>query len=107
MAELSQMFKDAAAMRKRTEKDLAAMLALYTEFSGEVDKRFREEYSDNGGRMEGLEDFFALNNLLKRNLASLKNAFGSLKMVKPLDAFEVSEKEIEDKKVEAAVKGGN
>lgn len=107
MSGLSQMFKDAAAMRKRTEKDLMAMLALYTEFSGEVDKRFREEYSDNGGKMAGLEDFFALNNLLKRNLASVKNSFGSLKMVKPLDAFEVSENEIEEKQVAAAVKGGN
>lgn len=107
MSDLTQMFKDAAAMRKRAEKELAAMLALYVEFSGEVDKRFQEEYSDNGGKMEGLEDFFALKNLLKRNLATLKHSFGSLKMIKPLDAFEISEKEIEEKQVEAAVKGAN
>jgi hypothetical protein len=73
------------------------ILEIYAELESDVNNRFREEYSKNDGKIDGLEDFYMLRNVIRKNNIGLKNAFTILSRMQNLKGFDISEEQIEDK----------
>jgi hypothetical protein len=70
---------------------------MYGSLESEVGLRFREEHSKNAGRMEGLEDFYMLNQIVKKNLISVKQAYSIVHRMKDISGYDITE-EIEEVK---------
>lgn len=85
--ELAKMIIELENLRKKLIQDSDNFLNLYMNFEKELRKRFDNEYLNNKGSIEGLEDFRKMvllsqkncniirtvNNLLKKNIINLKD----------------------------------
>jgi len=104
MADLNKITKDATALRGKILKDLDTLIKVYGEFEGSVTDRFRDEYSKNAGSLNGLEDFYMLNSVVRKNHIAVKNAYALLKRMRDIDGYEISEEEVLDKELEELLK---
>ncbi len=98
MPNLNEKLKSAENIKKKLIADFEAMLDIYGGMSDEVNEKFRNEYQSNKG-LNGIEDFLVLNNIVKKNMMSLKNAYGLLKKMRSTSGFDVEElidKELSD-----------
>ena len=83
-------------LSKKIKQDVGALAAQYGNLSGEVNKRFRDELREQKGKMDGLEDFYQLSILVKRNAQVVNHVLGMLSKVTDISSFDISE-EVEKK----------
>ena len=101
MQDLSSKIKQITESRKAVLAQLEKFVTLQSEVSEEVADKFKEEYQQNKGEMAGLEDFYMLNNILKRNTSSVKNACELIRRMKSISGFDVSEEAITNAEIDA------
>ena len=101
---LNQITRDATVLRGKVLKDLETLTKMYGELEGSVADKFRDEYSKNAGSLNGLEDFYMFNSIVKKNRIAVKNAYALLKRMRGVDGYEVDEEEILDKELEELLK---
>jgi len=97
MADLNRMSSEATDILSDVKGKMHKILEIYAELESDVNNRFREEYSKNDGKIDGLEDFYMLRNVIRKNNIGLKNAFTILSRMQNLKGFDISEEQIEDK----------
>jgi Skp family chaperone for outer membrane proteins len=102
MPNLENMRDEVSNLTKKVQREVRDLLGLYKSFQEEIEARFREELREQDGKMEGLEDFYGLNLLLKRNFQNVGNATTLLSRLKDFSGFDISEEELEriEKKME-------
>jgi hypothetical protein len=100
MPDLDYMGKNVIGLTKKIQKDLKELLGLYKKFQGEIETRFREELQEQNGKMDGLEDFYGLNLLLKRNFQNVGNSNTLMSRLKDFSGFDISETDESPKKKE-------
>ena len=70
-----------------------------------MEEKFREEVREQGGKMDGLEDFYRLNMVVKRNSQIISNTLGMINKVKDISGFNIEEitEDIENKNIKELV----
>ena len=99
MEDLNKITSDITVLKKKILKDLDTFITLYTKLGSDVDSRFKDEYRNNRGLLDGLEDFHLLNYLCKKNLSAAKSAHSVIARIKDISGFDIKEEEI-DKELE-------
>ena len=99
MAELNGMLKRADEARNKALEAIDALFLYSSKVSSEVASRFRDEYRE-AGSTTGLEDFYALNNVLRKNLINAKQARELLRRMKSTEGYDISEEEIVEQQLE-------
>jgi len=97
MADLNRMSSEATDILSDVKGKMHKILEIYAELESDVNNRFRDEYTKNDGKIDGLEDFYMLRNVIRKNNIGLKNAFTILSRMQNLKGFDISEEQIEDK----------
>lgn len=100
MPDLNKTLKTASSLQKKLLEDLVTLNKMYDDAASEINGRFRDEYQRNSGNMNGLEDFFMLNTIVKKNGMSIRNALNLVKRMKNVEGFEISEENLEDAELE-------
>jgi hypothetical protein len=104
MADLNNIKKQITDLTNKAQSDLSNLLDAYGSMQEDVETRFRTEQREQGGRMDGLEDFYSLNLLVKRNLQTVSNTVGMLKRLRDISGFDISEiTDLEYKKIKEIV----
>lgn len=85
------MRDEVCALTTKSKKDLAAIAKLYQSLSKEIEKRFREELREQHNRMDGLEDFYQLSLLVKKNAQFSVNVLGMLSKLSDISGYDISE----------------
>ena len=99
MVNVNKTMKGISAVKGKIMKDLKIMIGMYEEVSSDVQKRFNNEFKASGS-MNGLEDFYLLNQILKKNTISTKNSLTLLSKMRDISNFNVIEEEINDAALE-------
>ena len=94
MADLNRVIKDITSLKKKIQKDLATLVGKYTELRKEVDDKFNSELAMQKGNYEGLEDFYALVMMTRKDTSSISGVLGLFKRLNDLSGFNISD--IED-----------
>ena len=100
MPDINKILKTAFVLQKKVQADLENLYGMFESATKDVNGRFRDEYQRNNGNMIGLEDFFMLNTLLKKNSISVRNALNLIRKMRAMDGYNISEEQIEDKELE-------
>jgi len=100
MANPNKMISDSTRMSKKLKGEIGKLMALYDELFKDIDRKFRTEYVNQNGSIDGLEDFYTLLMDLKINKSKLKNIFSLMSRMKDLTKYDINEaeKKIEDEK---------
>jgi hypothetical protein len=104
MPNLNKIASDTASLRTKLLGDIDALVRMYGALESEVGQRFKEEYSKNSGKIQGLEDFYALNQMVRKNMISVKQAHSIISRMKDISGFDISEELEEDKEIEELLK---
>lgn len=101
MQDLDKIKDDVSVLAKKIETELKNLTGMYQSFCSEVDSRFQEEFREQKGQMDGLEDFYGLKLIVNRNRQSVNNALGIILRLKDMSDFNISEssEKIEKQKV--------
>jgi len=94
MSDANGTIKKISSLREKIIKDVGALSGLYASLKNEIDKRFRDELGKQKGDYSGLEDFYALVMLIKKDANTSSGVSNLLKRFNDLSRFNVSE--IED-----------
>ena len=100
MADLNKIASDITGARQRILKEMNDLLRMYREFEGTVSSRFSSEYRSNDGSIAGLEDFYILKNIVRKNNVAVKNAHSILSRMQDVSGFDISEETLVDKELE-------
>jgi hypothetical protein len=100
MPDANQTIKKITGLKEKVKKDLANLLGLYDSLKGEVDRKFRKELKHQKGDYNGLEDFYALVMMIKKDSQTVSGASGLVKRLNDLSGFNISEIEEEVENVE-------
>jgi len=103
MSDINKMVSDVATLKKKIEKDLSSFMSMYAKMVGELDSRLKDELRESGSG-DGLEDFYALTNIAKRNLMYARNVAAGFNKIKNIDKFEITEIE-ERETIKEMIKG--
>lgn len=90
MPNLNSQLKQVDDLKKRVLTDLEVLLGIYGKMAEEVNDKFRSEYQNNNG-LSGIEEFLVLNNIVKKNMMTLKNVYALLKRMRSTAGFDVEE----------------
>jgi hypothetical protein len=99
MRDLNNIKNEVSISTKKVLEDLKELSKRYSEFQREVDSRFRDELRDQNGKIDGLEDFYGLNLLVKRNCQNISNAYSIISRLKDVSEFNISEISEEKKQI--------
>lgn len=94
--EINKAFKDISIKHKKIFKDMEDILKNYINLESELNSRFKTEYSRNNNKIDGLEDFYSLKALVRKNVMLNKSAFGLLSKIRDMSGFDISEEEVSD-----------
>ena len=97
--DIGKSLQEVSAKHKKILSDLEEYTGIYNKVSAEINQRFRDELSKMGSS-SGLEDFYTLNTLLKKNAMNIKNACLLVKRMKDVSGYNISEEQIEEKQLE-------
>lgn len=95
----NKMRDSISTITHKIRKDMGTLSAQYHDLSGEINKRFREELREQKGSMDGLEDFYQLSVLVKRNAQVANHMLGMLSKLTDISGYNITE-EIEKDDVE-------
>ena len=101
---LDKIKKDASTVSK-VQESIKVLLTTYSQFQTSLEEKFREEVREQSGKMDGLEDFYRLNMVVKRNSQIISNTLGMINKVKDISDFNIEEisDEIDNKKIKELV----
>jgi hypothetical protein len=99
MADINKTLQEVSVKHKKILSDLEGYMEACEKLSSEINDRFRDEYSKTGS-ISGLEDFYALNNIMKKNTMNLKNACVLVKRMRDMSGYNISEEQLEEKQLE-------
>jgi len=91
MPGVNQTIKKISDLRKKVEKDLSSLAGLCGSLKEEVDLKFRAELRHQNGDYKGLEDFYALVMMIKKDNQTVIGMLNLLKRLNNLSGFDVSE----------------
>jgi hypothetical protein len=100
MADLNRIASDITNARQRILKEMGDLLSMYRELDSSITSRFNTEYRANDGSLTGLEDFYILKNIVRKNNVAVKNAHAILSRMQDVAGFDISEEAIVDKELE-------
>lgn len=103
MPNLNERKNEINELRKKILRDLQELASMSGKLSDDFDARFREEYREVGG-LEGLEDFYMLNQVLKKNAQSANNAHAVLKRMRDMTNYDINEEDVEEAQLEEIFK---
>ena len=95
MADLNTSVTKVTALKEKIKKDVSTLISLYSDLKKEIDHKFKEELKLQKGDYNGLEDFYALVMMLKKDTQTSVGVLSLLKRLNDLSGFSISE--IEDK----------
>jgi hypothetical protein len=104
MPDLNVTLRDASTLRRKILNDLDVLAKMYGGIEKETSGRFQEEYTRNSRLLSGLEDFFMLSRVVRKNSLSIKRAYAILHQMGDTSGYDVSEDTIEDLEIEALLK---
>lgn len=105
MADLNNIKNEVTAATKKVLEDLKALTWKYAEFQKEIESKFRDELRSQNGKIDGLDDFYSLNLIVKRNSQNVNNAFSIVSKLKDVSSFNIDEiSEADNKKLEEIFK---
>lgn len=91
MKELDSIQRDVSSKTKKIQKELKELFGLYRNFQSEIETRFREEYNEQGGKLDGLEDFYSFSLIAKRNMQNVGNALALMSRIKDVSGYDITE----------------
>lgn len=91
MSDLNNITSNITALRGKLLGDISSLIRMYGELEDTVRSRFRDEYERNAGSSNGLEDFYMLNSVVKKNHIAVKNAHSIIKRMADLSKYDISE----------------
>lgn len=91
MPDPNKMRDNISALLRKLRRDAGNLSAQYNNLSDEVQKRFRDELREQKGSMDGLEDFYQLSVLVKRNAQISGNVLGMLSKLSDISSFDITE----------------
>jgi hypothetical protein len=91
MKELDNIQREVSNKTKKVQKDIKELFSLYRSFQSEIESRFREEINEQGGRLEGLEDFYSFSLITKRNMQNIGNTLALISRVKDVSGYDITE----------------
>lgn len=94
MPDANQTIKKITALKEKIKKDLSGLSNLYGSLKNEIDKKFRDELTHQKGDYSGLEDFYALVMMIKKDTSTASGALNIVKRLNDISKFDVSD--IED-----------
>lgn len=104
MAIPNDLIRDISNIRKRMLKDFDSMVRKYAELTDDMNHRFKDELSFQKGNIHGLEDFFSLVMVLKKNNSQIQNSASLFKRMKDISTFNISEDDMPSKAEEKEIK---
>ena len=106
MPDINKIKDDVDTLTKKIKTDLGTLGRIYSDFSSEVESRFKDEFREQKGKMDGLEDFYSLKLIVNRNSQSINNALGIISRLKNVSDFNISElaDKSEDKNIKELIK---
>ena len=94
--DLDKIIKDANKLRKKIAPDLKALDGLYSKLKEEIGDKFKEEFSFQKGDLRGLEDFYSLLMIVKKDTAMIRNVSNMFRRLNDLSDYNVSEEKAEE-----------
>lgn len=91
------------SLSKKIKRDVGALAAQYGDFANEVNRRFREELREQKGKMDGLEDFYQLTMLVKRNAQVANHVLGMMSKMTDVSSYDISEETDKKDEVEELI----
>ena len=105
MPNLDKIKKDASVLSEKVKEAIKVLLTTYSQFQTSLEEKFREEVREQGGKMDGLEDFYRLNMVVKRNSQIISTTLGMFNKIKDVSGFDIEEisEEIDNKNIKELV----
>lgn len=96
MPDPNKMRDSISSTTKKIKKDMGALAAQYQDLSKEIHRRFRDELREQNGSMDGLEDFYQLSMLVKRNAQVANHMLGMLSKLTDISGYNITEETEKD-----------
>jgi hypothetical protein len=96
MPDPNKMRDSISTKTNKIRKDMGALSAQYQDLSKEIHRRFREELREQKGSMDGLEDFYQLSMLVKRNAQVANHMLGMLSKLTDISGYNITEETEKD-----------
>lgn len=103
MSDLNNIKDEVTVATKKVLEDLKVLSRKYLEFQKEIESKFRDELRGQNGKIDGLDDFYSLNLIVKRNSQNISNAFSIVSKLKDVSSFNIDEISETDNKVLAEI----
>lgn len=88
-------------LTKKVSKDILLLAKHYKNLNKDIESRFRDEVREQNGKIDGLEDFYQLNMLIKRNAQIVSRTHSMLMKLHNIENFQI---DIEKDEIEDLVK---
>lgn len=96
MPDLNRQLNDISSLRKKVMRDLEKMSAMCARTSAQLNQQFRSTFTRRKGAVDGMEDLYLLNTIMKKNSMSARNALAVIKRMRNTDGYDLpTEDEIE------------
>jgi len=98
MPDLNQIMSNIQKQSKDTEEMIIKLLSQYEDLYREGNRIFASERTASNGSLDGLEDFYRLLQVIKRNRDVVGSIFRGLKNLRPMSEFKFIEENVPDQK---------
>lgn len=103
MSDLNNIKDEVSVATKKVLEGLKVLSRKYVEFQKEIESKFRDELRGQNGKIDGLDDFYSLNLIVKRNSQNISNAFSIISKLRDVSSFNIDEISETDNKVLAEI----
>jgi hypothetical protein len=91
MKSTNQSISKITFLKERIKKELATLTGLYLSLRDEIDSKFKEELRNQKGDYSGLEDFYALVMMIKKDANTSAGALNLIRRLNDVSDFNVSD----------------
>ena len=91
MPDPNKMRNDVMSLADKINRDISSLTKKYKALATEVDKRFRDELRVQSGDMDGLDDFYRLMLIVKKNAQVSQQALFLMSKMVDISKFDISE----------------
>ena len=98
MPDLDKQMNDISSLRVKVTRDLEKLSAMCLQVSTQLNQKFRNSFVVRKGSVDGMEDLYILNNIMKKNSMSARSALAVLKRMRSTGGYDVpTEEDLESK----------
>jgi len=97
MPDLNNILNDIQKKTSEVDEAVQNLLAKYNDLYREGTRMFNEERTASNGSMDGLEDFYRLVQIIRRNRDVVGSLTRGMKNIRTMDQFKVIEEDIRSK----------